>query len=121
MHVRYVTRRGLGTDLPYEKCNIYFFDTVHEKVTKVVTHLTNDLMDKLGSEEIQEYWKHEKKFSQYTEKWIDWEHVRKSRKSSNSSRRFWLSKWCTGFCGVGKMVQRYGTRAHWTVTDVEKR
>ena len=99
--------------LPHEHCSVTFTDRTGHN-TKIVSHLLPNLNHCIGSKIIRGYWVTKKKFSAYTERWIDWEAVHKSHAQLQPARQQWLSKFLTGFCGTGKMIQRYGTQTHST-------
>ena len=56
---------------------------------------------------IRQYWYKKNKFHIGARKFIDWETLHKSYSSIPSSKLRTITKWNTGFCGVGKQLVRY--------------
>lgn len=66
--------------------------------------MLNTLTTLIGRKSIRAYWRQKHKFSRTTEPLIDWEVCHRSHKAMEKYRHRWLSKWMTGFCGVGYMM-----------------
>ena len=97
--------------VPYLSCQIQWQDR-QGRIHHITTHLQNTLKQAIGSTTIREYWIKKRKFSSYTERWIDWDHLQKSINGLKRNRQQWLSKWLTGFCGVGVKMQIYRSQYH---------
>jgi hypothetical protein len=97
--------------LPYEGIEVYWIDSQHMQV-KVNSCLRKTLTTHIQTSRIRNYWIKKGKFSPITSKLIDWEASKKSRSSFARNKQQWLSKWMTGFCGVGVMLQWYKHQQH---------
>jgi hypothetical protein len=97
--------------LPHEDVEVYWTNNRFIK-TKISSLLVRTLTLHLQTSIIRKYWIKKRKFSQLSETFIDWEASKKSRLGIDRSRQKWLSKWMTGFCGVGIMLQRYKHQRH---------
>ena len=99
------------THLPYEKCSVYWQNNKGQHI-KICSHLQKSLTQNIESERIREFWKKKGKFTPYTERFIDWEHVHKSHRRVTPAFHQFLSKWITGFCGVGAMMKIWKFQTH---------
>ena len=99
------------TLLPMETCIITWTDS-QGRSHRISSNLTKVLNDKLGCTQLREYWKKKGKFTPYTERMIDWDSHHKSHNNLPTGRNRWLSKWLTGFCGIGVILQLYKHQDH---------
>jgi hypothetical protein len=97
--------------LPYEQIEIYWTDNRFKR-SKISSCMVKTLTHHIQTSIIRKYWIKKRKFSNYTATFIDWDSSKRSRLGLDKSRQKWLSKWMTGFCGVGKMLQRYRHQKH---------
>ena len=93
------------------KCKIGWKDR-QGKEQLIASHLQKTLTKRVGSTIIRDYWIKKKKFTPYTERWVDWKILHKSINGLNRNRQQWHSKWLSGFCGVGVMMQLYQSHYH---------
>ena len=97
--------------LPYDHCMITWTD--QEGVThRVSNNLTKTLHTFISQRRLRDYWIHKQKFPASFEKHLDWPVIHKSFKALKVHRHQQVSKWLTGFCGVGKMLVRYNYQSH---------
>ena len=94
-----------------QKCRVGWKDR-QRREHSITSHLQKTLTTDIGSTLIRDYWIKKKKFTPYTERWIDWENMHKSSNGLKKNRKQWHSKWLTGFCGVGIMMQVYQSQYH---------
>ena len=97
--------------LPFEPCVIQKQDRQGNMIT-ISSELETQLQQMISSDSIREYWSDKGKFTEHTEKYIDWKVTGKAFKSLSKGRRNQVSKWLTGFCGVGKMLVKYRHQTH---------
>jgi hypothetical protein len=97
--------------LPMEVIEIYWNDR-QLRQEKISSSLQKTLTNRIQTKQIRKYWVRKSKFSAHTESYIDWISSKKSRLGLQRSRQKWLSKWLTGFCGVGVMLQLYNYQKH---------
>ena len=97
--------------LPMETCAIYWNDRQGRPI-RICSNLTNTLRTHIGNARLREYWIGKAKYSPLTERTIDWDSHHKSHKNMASDRHRWLSKWLTGFCGIGITLQLYRHQTH---------
>ena len=72
---------------------------------------TNELYQKLQQEKAHNYWIHEKqRYSKQDIEKIDWESQNKAMKTIPTTKQRSLSKWVSGWLGVGKNMERWGLR-----------
>ena len=105
------TRQRINVSLPMESCAIFWKDQ-QGKVNKVVSELEKYLNQEIARKDIRQYWIDKGKFERHFEKHIDWPVVHKSFKAITKGRRHQVSKWLTGFCGVGKKLKQYRHQSH---------
>ena len=67
----------------------------------ISSYLKKNLSYHIKSAEIRQYWEKKAKFPTCLGRHVDWKHLQKSLRSLNKGHRQWLSKWFTGFTGVG--------------------
>lgn len=83
------------------------FQTI--RVTMEGTHITGDfkktLKEIISTKRARGYWRRKLQLPEIVFNSIDWDLRRKS--CGNYERKKWLSKFCSGFCGVGKQLVRY--------------
>ena len=60
---------------------------------------------------IRAYWIKKHQFGR-ARQIVDWNLIKCSNKNSSYSRNRWLSKFCTGFCGTGEMLEIYIYQTH---------
>jgi hypothetical protein len=97
--------------IPYEQCSIDWTDQFGVR-TRISCHLQKSLQTHIQSVQARAYWVKKKQISQYHERQIDWKVFYKTNCRLPTHRHRWLSKWLTGFCGVGIMLQRYRHQHH---------
>ena len=61
---------------------------------------------------IHKYWIRKKKYNINQEINIDWELFARSRMLLSKSRQIWMSKWLSGFCGVGRRLFLQSYQSH---------
>jgi hypothetical protein len=108
---RVTQQRALPFHLPYETCAIYWRDR-RTRPSKLCSKLKSNLTKMIHTLTIWKYWMKGRKFSGYTESYIDWEITKRSRRNISKSRQRWMSKWLSGFCGVGIMLVKYAFQKH---------
>jgi hypothetical protein len=79
---------------------------------KICNHLVSRVRETLTTKRITDYWIGKGRFSAVTLALVDWEAVRMAINGSKLSRRHWVSKQVSGFCGVGKMMQLWKKQQH---------
>ena len=99
-------------NFPHDKCSVSFCDDNHFPHTPIQSNLLKTIRREAGRKRARTYWRKKKSINADTEHWIDWKVVHKSHKALDPSNNKWLSKWMTGFCGVGKMMKIYGFQTH---------
>ena len=102
-------RQGSKLPVPYNQCRI-FWKTRGETKEPISSHLGATLMDLIQKEKLKRYWEKKKKLGPETSAIVDWEALCKSAKSYKRGK--WLSKYVTGICGVGVMLQLWKHQAH---------
>ena len=100
-----------NVQLPLEGCSIFRTDRQGHRI-KITSELEKQLNLHLASNNIKDYWVDKGKFERCLEKRIDWEVMHKASKALSNGRRTQVSKWLTGFCGVGKMLVKYKHQSH---------
>ena len=61
---------------------------------------------------IHKNWMRKKKYNISQKKDIDWELFARSRMLLSKSRQIWMSKWLSGFCGVGRRLFLQSYQSH---------
>ena len=102
-------RQGDRIPIPYNECRI-FFPHQTGQMEPISSHLCDTLITKIQTKQLREYWEEKKKIGPNTSTKVDWEILEKSAKNYN--RWKWLSKYVTGVCGVGRMLQIWKYQAH---------
>jgi hypothetical protein len=97
--------------LPHESVEIYWTNERHHR-HKISSSLVKTLTSYIHTSTIRKYWIKKRKFSEHSRTYIDWESSKRSRLGIDKSKQKWLSKWMTGFCGVGIMLKRYKHQKH---------
>ena len=100
-----------STEVPFDHCKILRRDN-QGILQRISTNLNKTLHSAITSQRIRQYWIKKHKFEANTERHLDWEVIHKSFKSLPKYRHRQLSKWLTGFCGVGKTLVKYGYQDH---------
>jgi hypothetical protein len=98
--------------LPHDLCPISFCSANRNPTNNIQAHLAKTIKITAGRRRARRYWKKKRKFSDHNEHHIDWQVVHRSHLALDKSKRKWLNKWMTGFCGVGKMMEIYGFQTH---------
>jgi hypothetical protein len=98
-------------NISYAQCSVDWTNQFGTRV-RISSHLQKTLQGYIQSVRAREYWNKKKSISPYYERHIDWTLSEKSHLSMDTHRHRWLSKWLTGFCGVGIMLQRYRHQNH---------
>ena len=96
--------------LPFSPCDVFIF-THSNKNQKLISSLTKVLKEHLTIDTSRTYWIKKHKMENWS-RTIDWELRKKSLSNTPMHRQRWLSKYSTGFCGVGKMLRRYRWQDH---------
>ena len=96
--------------LPFSPCKV-IINTKSNKTIKINSMLTKSLQVHLTVDKCWDYWVNKHKLKTWT-KAIDWELQSKSLNNVPSHQQRWLSKFLTGFCGVGKMLRQYRWQDH---------
>jgi hypothetical protein len=102
-------RRGNDLPIPYNQCRIFWKDTQGTN-EPICSHLSNTLTDLIQSETIKNYWEKKKQLGPEASRNTDWVALRKSAK--NFGKWKWLSKYVSGMCGVGVMLQLWQHQRH---------
>ena len=97
---------------PHDKCSVSFCDHNRISCTSKKSNLLKTVRLDAGRKRARKYWRKKKIINDETEHCIDWKVVNKSHNALDSFNHKWLSKWMTGFYGVGKMMQIYGFQTH---------
>lgn len=100
------TSPSLDYRLPFDRCIVKWTNKFHQTY-RIGSNLLNTLKHHLGSKKIRKYWIRKKKFPEYCEREIDWELKERTAKGQSANMTRFIAKWCTGICGVGKMLVRY--------------
>ena len=102
-------RNGDTIPIPYNQCRVFW--EAHDGTTvPICSHLNDTLMYLIQKRKLQQYWKQKKQIGQESARTIDWKTLEKSAKMY--SRGKWLSKFVTGICGVGFMLQVWKHQNH---------
>lgn len=101
----------LTSDIPYQSSSIRWSSPTSPE-SSISSQLVKTLHKKINSAPIRQYWEKKKKFSPMGKAHIDWETRSRSHSSLTFQRNQWLSKWLTGFCGVGITLQLYRHQVH---------
>ena len=96
--------------IPYSICEVSIA-TKHFQTVKIGSNLTQTVRTLLTGDTSRDYWI-KKNNAGNTFRHIDWELRQKSLGNISTSQQRWLCKFSTGFCGVGKMLQRYKWQNH---------
>ena len=102
-------REGNNLPIPYNRCRI-FWKTDQGIDEPISSHLSDTLIERIQSNKIKCYWETKRKLGPETSEKIDWEALKKSAK--HYTRGKWLSKYVTGICGVGVMLQLWKYQTH---------
>jgi hypothetical protein len=100
------------SSFPLDQCSISFCDAQKVPQEAIQGNLLKSIRREAGQVRIRRYWRKKGIIHEATEKYIDWKVVHKSHKALDPLRHRWLSKWMTGFCGVGKMMKIYKFQQH---------
>jgi hypothetical protein len=98
-------------NISYERCSVDWTNQLGTRI-RISSHLQKTLQSHIQQVKAREYWMKKKSISPYYERQIDWKLLHKSHLALVNHRHRWLSKWLTGFCGVGIMLQRYRHQSH---------
>ncbi len=97
--------------LPNETCSVIWRNPQGQDI-KICSHLHKSLTFNITQSRLRQHWKKKHKFSPYAERTLDWEVIHRSHKNTSPIFHQWLSKWITGFCGVGVMMQMWKFQNH---------
>lgn len=97
--------------IPYELSTISWTDRYGQSV-RISSQLKTTLRCYIGRETARRYWRKRGKFTFRTEKHIDWDTLHRAHKGLNPQLNNWLSKWLTGFCGIGATLFLYKFQRH---------
>ena len=97
--------------LPNEQCSVHWQNHKGQSI-KICSHLQKSLRYNIELDRIRAHWKKKGKFNSYTERMIDWDHTHKSHKTTTPGFHQFISKWISGFCGVGVMMKLWKFQAH---------
>ena len=97
---------------PHDQCTVAFCDDNRSPHTPIQSNLLKTIRREAGRKRVRKHWKKKRSIHEDTEHCIDWKVVHKSHQALDSINNKWLSKWMTGFCGVGKMMKIYGFQQH---------
>jgi hypothetical protein len=98
-------------NISYEQCSVDWTNQFGTRV-RISSHLQKSLQSHIQHVSARKYWTKKKSISNYHERQIDWNLLHKSHLALDNHRHRWLSKWLTGFCGVGIMLQWYRHQSH---------
>ena len=87
--------------LPFQRFRIWINNTF------ITGNFRKRIKNIIQNNRIRQYWYNKNRFHIGTRKFIDWETLHKSYSSITSSQLRTITKWNTGFCGVGKQLVRY--------------
>lgn len=96
--------QSYNNTLPFTKCEVFYTDSSHHKV-KICSKLTQTLRTHITNKEIRKYWAVKKDLVN-KELLIDWDSRKKGLKQLPKHELQWLTKFNTGFCGVGRMLKQ---------------
>ena len=97
---------------PFDLCPISFCSDNKIPLDSIQSHLTKAIKTAAGRKRVRRHWRKKGKFTTNNEHNIDWPVVHRSHLALDKNKKKWLSKWMTGFCGVGKMMKIYGLQQH---------
>jgi hypothetical protein len=103
--------RDRPQQLPHEKVEVYWTHG-QQANTKICSTLQKTITQHIQTKQLHQYYIRKQKFSGHTQSYIDWTASKKSRAGLSRQRQKWLSKWITGFCGVGVMLKIYKYQSH---------
>lgn len=98
-------------EIPYQSCSIRWSNQDTEAHI-ISSKLVKTLQHNISITPIRQYWEKKKKFHSQGRQYIDWEVRSKSHSLLPNNRNQWLSKWLTGFCGVGITLALYNYQSH---------
>jgi hypothetical protein len=101
-------RQGHNISIPYNKCTVSWI--TEDGRLPISSHMAKTLRHGIQHKIIKEYWVKKKEFMPQTSAIIDWTSLEKSAKSYG--RWKWLSKFVSGICGVGIMLQMWKYQEH---------
>ena len=97
--------------LPIEPCEI-FVTSNNGTLLQLSSEFEKQMYSHIATSRIREYWIAKDKFAQDDIQKVDWQPLHKAFKSIGNSQRNQVSKWLTGFCGVGKTLVKYNHQSH---------
>jgi hypothetical protein len=97
---------------PLDLCPISFCYDNRIPKEAIQSNLSKMIKISAGRRRVRKHWRKKGKFTEENEHCIDWKVVHRSHSALDKNRNKWLSKWMTGFCGVGKMMKIYGFQTH---------
>ena len=97
---------------PLDLCSISFCSENKMPRDLIQSNLTKAIKTAAGRKRVRRHWRKKGKFNNNNEHNIDWTIVHRSHLALDKNKKKWLSKWMTGFCGVGKMMKIYGLQQH---------
>ena len=102
-------RQGDSLPIPYNSCRIYW-NNQGETPIPLSSHLSDSLTELIQTGKIKIYWEKKKQLGPEASRNTDWIALQKSAK--HYPRWKWLSKYVTGICGVGVMLQIWKHQTH---------
>ena len=99
-----------NTILPFTRCAIQTCTSLNNTTT-IHSLLQKSILKFSTTTTIRSYWSNKYQFGRYRHI-VDWDLRKISNKNSTYSHNRWLSKFCTGFCGTGKMLELYKYQKH---------
>lgn len=98
--------------LPLEPCKI-FIKAGNGHLPQISWELEKTIYSNIASKQIKQYWILKDKFHDNDSNKLDcWDLMHKAFKSISNGQQNQISKWLTGFCGVGKSLVWYDHQSH---------
>jgi hypothetical protein len=79
---------------------------------KICRNLVYELRQTATLQPTVKYWERKGRFGDGNAAWVDWDGCERAMKAVSVSRRHFITKQASGFCGVGKMMKRMGEWPH---------
>lgn len=97
--------------LPFENCTITWTNRYGQDI-RICSHLKDTLATFIARETVRKHWIKKGKFTTRQESQIDWTLLHRAHKGLHPQRKIWLSKWISGFCGIGNTLYLYRYQLH---------
>lgn len=109
--IRNIPADGNLLYLPFESEMVNWQNRFGQSV-RISSKLKDSLRSLIGRETVRQHWRKKKKYPPRLENQIDWELLHRAHRNFPSPMRTWLSKWLTGFCGIGTTLFLYKFQHH---------